>query len=50
MYSYGTVGSSTEFNYNLHNLDLESHGGAHCVAPEATSVVKALAEAKFHMY
>jgi hypothetical protein len=25
----------------LHDLDQESHGGAHCVAPKAASVVKA---------
>jgi hypothetical protein len=29
---------------------LESCGGAHCVAPEAATEVKAQAEAKFHMY
>jgi hypothetical protein len=29
---------------------LESCGGAHCVAPEATSELKAQVEAKFQMY
>jgi hypothetical protein len=38
------------FYYSLHNLNWESHFGAQCVAPEARFVVKALAEAKFHMY
>jgi hypothetical protein len=35
---------------SLHGLDWESHGGAHRVAPETVSEVKAQAEAKFHMY
>jgi hypothetical protein len=35
---------------SAHNLDWESHGDAHCVAPEAASDVKAQAKAKFHMY
>jgi hypothetical protein len=35
---------------SLNDLDGESRGGAHRVAPEATSEVKAQAEAKFHMY
>jgi hypothetical protein len=34
----------------LISLNLESHGGAHRVAPEAASELKAQAEAKFHMY
>jgi hypothetical protein len=33
----------------LHDLDLESYSGAHRVAPEATSELKAQVEAKFHM-
>jgi hypothetical protein len=35
---------------SLHGRDMESRGGAHRVAPEATSELKAQAEAKFHMY
>jgi hypothetical protein len=35
---------------SLHDLNWESCGGAHRVAPKATSEVKAQAEAKFHMY
>jgi hypothetical protein len=32
------------------DLDLKSHRGAHRVAPEAASEVKAQAEPEFHMY
>jgi hypothetical protein len=35
---------------SLHDLDQEYCGGAHRVTLEATSEVKAQAEAKFHMY
>jgi hypothetical protein len=35
---------------SLHNIDRESHGGAHHGAPEAASEVKTCAEAKFHIY
>jgi hypothetical protein len=35
---------------SLHDLDWESRGGAHSVAPEATSEVKAQTETKFYMY
>jgi hypothetical protein len=34
----------------VHGLNWESRGGAHHVAPEAVSEIKAQAEAKFHMY
>jgi hypothetical protein len=34
----------------LHNLDWDSRGGAHCVAPEAASEVKTQVKAKFHIY
>jgi hypothetical protein len=36
--------------YCLHGLDCESLSGAHCVAPEAASKIKAQAETKFQMY
>jgi hypothetical protein len=35
---------------SFHNLDWESHDGAHRGGPEAVSEVKAQAEAKFYMY
>jgi hypothetical protein len=35
---------------SLHDLDRKSCGGAHRVAPEVASKVKAWAEAMFHMY
>jgi hypothetical protein len=35
---------------SLHDLDWESYGGAHRVASEAVSEVKAKSEANFHMY
>jgi hypothetical protein len=55
MYSYGIVSTSVGFNgeivgISLHDHDWESRSGAHRVAPEAASKVKAQAEAKFHMY
>jgi hypothetical protein len=34
----------------LHGQDSESHGGAHRVAQEDVSRLKAQAEANFHMY
>jgi hypothetical protein len=35
---------------SLHGFNRESHDGAHRVAPEAASELKAQAVAKFHMY
>jgi hypothetical protein len=35
---------------SLHSRDLKSHGGAHRVAPEAASELKAKAEVMLHMY
>jgi hypothetical protein len=38
------------WGYGLHGFDWESYGGAHRVALEASSEMKAQAKAKFHMY
>jgi hypothetical protein len=38
------------WGWSLDGQDSESCGDTHCVAPEATAKLKALAEAKFHMY
>jgi hypothetical protein len=35
---------------SLHNLGQESCGGVHHATPEATPMVEAWAEAKFHVY
>jgi hypothetical protein len=48
-YSYGTVGTSMGFGGEIVGT-CESCGGDHRVATEAMSMVKAQAEAKFHMY
>jgi hypothetical protein len=40
----------TLWGQTLHDVNWESRGGAHRVATEATSEVKAQPEAKFHMY
>jgi hypothetical protein len=54
-FSFGTVDTSTRsgvkiMGISLHDLDGESCGGVHRVAPKAVSEVKAQAEAMFHMY
>jgi hypothetical protein len=55
MYSYVTSGTFAEFGgeimgQSVHDLDWESRGGAHRVAPEVASVVKAQAEAYYNMH
>jgi hypothetical protein len=37
------------WGYSLHGRDLESRSGTHHVALEATALMKAQTEAKFHM-